>query len=210
VGRLRAGWAAVKEARLVSARDADGTIRALGAVLARGPGSRIELYELTVDGEPRYFAITPHGPDWWTVSCARTDNGTGQDWYECGPGGWYCSSPEDAEESISDHLRGVTRIGVGPADVRQGGFVGSPGNGGTLRLKAGRQLLPGELEPTPDSPLPVGVTEIAQRAGVRPPSVEQWIRRHEDFPAPRWQVGGRRAWDWREVAAWLEHTGRMP
>jgi hypothetical protein len=69
--------------------------------------------------------------------------------------------------------------------------------------------LAGELEVSPDSPLPVGMTEIAERAGVKQPTVEQWIRRHEDFPAPRWQVGGRRAWDWRQVAVWLEGTGRI-
>lgn len=55
---------------------------------------------------------------------------------------------------------------------------------------------------------PVGAVEIAQRAGVARATVDQWRWRHEDFPAPRWTVGGRPAWNWDEIAAWLSNTGR--
>lgn len=56
---------------------------------------------------------------------------------------------------------------------------------------------------------PVGATEIASRAGVKRDTVEEWRRRHPDFPPRRWTVGGRPAWDWPDVAAWLQRTGRM-
>jgi predicted DNA-binding transcriptional regulator AlpA len=57
-------------------------------------------------------------------------------------------------------------------------------------------------------PTPVGATEIAERAGVERATVEQWTRRHPDFPRPRWTVGGRPAWAWAEIQAWLAATGR--
>jgi predicted DNA-binding transcriptional regulator AlpA len=57
-------------------------------------------------------------------------------------------------------------------------------------------------------PEPVGATEIAARAGVERSTVEQWTRRHTDFPRSRWTVGGRPAWAWHEVRVWLERTGR--
>jgi hypothetical protein len=56
---------------------------------------------------------------------------------------------------------------------------------------------------------PVGATEIGQRASVARATVEQWVRRHEDFPAARWQVGGRPAYEWGEVQEWLARTGRI-
>jgi predicted DNA-binding transcriptional regulator AlpA len=55
---------------------------------------------------------------------------------------------------------------------------------------------------------PVGATEIAGRVGVERATVEQWTRRHADFPRPRWTVGGRPAWDWCDVVPWLASTGR--
>lgn len=56
---------------------------------------------------------------------------------------------------------------------------------------------------------PVGAVEIATRAGVKRSTVDQWRTRHADtFPAPRWQVGGRPAWNWDEIADWLaDHRG---
>ncbi len=56
---------------------------------------------------------------------------------------------------------------------------------------------------------PVGATEIAQRVGVGRATVEQWTRRHSDFPAPRWTVGGRPAWDWSDLEPWLRATHRL-
>jgi hypothetical protein len=64
-------------------------------------------------------------------------------------------------------------------------------------------------DPGEEPPVPVGVTEIAERAGVERATVEAWTRRPVGFPAPQWPVGGRRAWDWREVRAWLQRTGRL-
>jgi hypothetical protein len=65
--------------------------------------------------------------------------------------------------------------------------------------------------PGEEPPVPVGLTEIAQRAGVDRETAEQWTRRHSrTFPVAQWPVGGRRAWDWREVRAWLQATGRLP
>ncbi len=61
---------------------------------------------------------------------------------------------------------------------------------------------------------PVGVTEIAKRAGVRLGTVMQWRDRYRQderapWPAPRWTVGGRPAWDWGlDIVPWLEATGR--
>lgn len=60
----------------------------------------------------------------------------------------------------------------------------------------------------PEPVMPVGMTEIAHRAGVRRETVEQWTRRHNDFPAPRWTVGGRPAWAWADIRTWLDATGR--
>lgn len=56
---------------------------------------------------------------------------------------------------------------------------------------------------------PVGATEIGRLAGVNRATVETWTRRYDDFPEPRWTVGGRPAWSRPEVAAWLAQTGRI-
>jgi predicted DNA-binding transcriptional regulator AlpA len=58
------------------------------------------------------------------------------------------------------------------------------------------------------NPTPVGQSEIAGMAGVSQRTVDQWTRRHDDFPAPRWTVGGRPTWDAADVARWLAATGR--
>ncbi len=58
---------------------------------------------------------------------------------------------------------------------------------------------------------PVGVVEIAARMGVSRDAVNQWRRRETGkapFPEPQWTVGGRPAWDWPAVVAWIEATGR--
>lgn len=55
---------------------------------------------------------------------------------------------------------------------------------------------------------PVGIAEIAGRAGVAPITVRKWIERHPSFPRPAWRVSGNDAWNWAEVRAWLESTDR--
>lgn len=55
---------------------------------------------------------------------------------------------------------------------------------------------------------PVGVTEIAERLHVRRDTVNKWRERHADFPEPRWTVSGYLAWDYADVVAWIEKTGR--
>lgn len=49
---------------------------------------------------------------------------------------------------------------------------------------------------------PVGAVEIAARLGVQRRTVDQWRQRDIGFPAPRWTVGGRPAWNFDEVASW--------
>lgn len=56
---------------------------------------------------------------------------------------------------------------------------------------------------------PVGIGEIAARAGVTYDTAERWRRRNPDFPAPRWKIGGRPAWNWDDVTPWLIATHRM-
>lgn len=56
---------------------------------------------------------------------------------------------------------------------------------------------------------PVGSVEIAARHGVSRSTVDQWRQRDLGFPAPRWTVGGRPAWEWADVLAWLHATGRI-
>lgn len=57
--------------------------------------------------------------------------------------------------------------------------------------------------------LPVGATEISGRRQVALGTIEAWRRRHPNFPVPAWTVGGRPAWNWPDVAAWLLETGRL-
>lgn len=56
---------------------------------------------------------------------------------------------------------------------------------------------------------PVGAVEIAERLNVKRRTVDQWRQRATDFPAPRWTVGGRPAWNWDEVEAWAKRTDRL-
>jgi len=57
-------------------------------------------------------------------------------------------------------------------------------------------------------PEPVGVPEIAERLGVKPATVHQWLFR-ELLPEARWTVSGLRAWDWSQVLYWAGVTGRL-
>lgn len=54
---------------------------------------------------------------------------------------------------------------------------------------------------------PVGIPEIADRLRVKRETVDIW-RFRKLLPDPRWTVGGRPAWNWPDIAAWAEQTGR--
>ena len=50
---------------------------------------------------------------------------------------------------------------------------------------------------------PVGRREIADRLDVKEGTVDTWRQRDWlNFPAPRWTVGGRPAWDWSDITDW--------
>lgn len=57
---------------------------------------------------------------------------------------------------------------------------------------------------------PVGIVEIVDRLGVKRGTVLAWRKRGLGFPDPRWTVGGRPAWDWRDVEAWARKMDRLP
>lgn len=51
---------------------------------------------------------------------------------------------------------------------------------------------------------------IADRLGLKQrQTIDSWIDRHDDFPAPLGQWGRTRLWDWLEVEAWAKATGRL-
>lgn len=54
---------------------------------------------------------------------------------------------------------------------------------------------------------PVGLSEIADRMGVKRSAVDHW-RLQGLLPKPKWTVGGRPAWAWRDIEQWAEETGR--
>ncbi len=56
---------------------------------------------------------------------------------------------------------------------------------------------------------PVGIPEIAERLGVARGTVDVWRQRHDDFPYPKWTVGGRPCWNWDDVARWAVQTSRL-
>jgi hypothetical protein len=56
---------------------------------------------------------------------------------------------------------------------------------------------------------PVGMTEIADRLGVRLQSAQNW-RTRGLLPPARWIVGGRPAWSWLlDIEPWARSTGRL-
>lgn len=51
---------------------------------------------------------------------------------------------------------------------------------------------------------------IADRLGLsHRQNVDNFRRRHPDFPEPLGMWGRTRLWDWTEVEAWARHTGRL-
>lgn len=64
---------------------------------------------------------------------------------------------------------------------------------------------------------PVGIPEIAERLGVKRPTVDVWMQRAADpdtslppFPERDYTVGGRPAWEWATIVEWAKRTGRLP
>jgi hypothetical protein len=55
---------------------------------------------------------------------------------------------------------------------------------------------------------PVGIPEIAARLNVKRSTVDMWGYRHL-LPEPRWQVGGRPAWNWPDIETWARESGRL-
>ena len=57
----------------------------------------------------------------------------------------------------------------------------------------------------------VGAGEIAERLGLTSAlTVNQWSRRHPDFPRPVKVLKAGGVWDWLEVEKWARLTGRLP
>jgi hypothetical protein len=54
----------------------------------------------------------------------------------------------------------------------------------------------------------VGIQEIAERTGRTRGAVSQLGHRGL-LPEHQWTVGGRRAWDWPVIEAWIRETGRL-
>lgn len=56
---------------------------------------------------------------------------------------------------------------------------------------------------------PVGLSEIAQRLGVKRATAATWHWRGL-LPEARWTVSGSPAWDWQlDIAPWARRTGRL-
>ncbi|HEX9994007.1 MAG TPA: hypothetical protein VGB14_13845 [Acidimicrobiales bacterium] len=56
----------------------------------------------------------------------------------------------------------------------------------------------------------VSATEIAQRLGVkRPTVVHDWRRRHPEFPKPIARTALGFLWAWPDVERWARRTGRV-
>lgn len=64
----------------------------------------------------------------------------------------------------------------------------------------------------PQHPTVLGTHEVARLLGVPRDQVDKWRRRGgvrgRPFPAPRWLVGNRPAWDRVDVEAWAGSVGR--
>jgi len=57
-------------------------------------------------------------------------------------------------------------------------------------------------------PDPVGLTEIAERLGVRTRTAYTW-RDRELLPDPDWFISDRPVWRWATIKRWAIDTGRL-
>ena len=62
---------------------------------------------------------------------------------------------------------------------------------------------------TPSHPTLVGMTEIAERLGVKRITVDSWWR-NSVMPPPRYNIDNRLIWDWEEdIYPWARRTRRL-
>lgn len=54
----------------------------------------------------------------------------------------------------------------------------------------------------------VGISEIAMRAGVQKPAVQNWRTRYPEFPKPLAELVVGPVWLWEDVEVWLKATRR--
>ena len=54
----------------------------------------------------------------------------------------------------------------------------------------------------------VGISEVAERLGVKRSTVDRW-RQRDVMPAPGWVLSSSPVWVWGEVEAWARRTGRL-
>ncbi|MEQ8716668.1 MAG: N-6 DNA methylase [Acidimicrobiales bacterium] len=62
---------------------------------------------------------------------------------------------------------------------------------------------------SPEEPVLVAASDIADLAEVGRSTVSNWVRRHDDFPEPRHVRGSTSLYDWHEVEDWLLSSGRI-
>lgn len=53
-----------------------------------------------------------------------------------------------------------------------------------------------------------GTPELAERAGVKPDTVNQWRMRYRDFPEPLVRLRAGPVYYWPDIQAWIKQTGR--
>lgn len=60
----------------------------------------------------------------------------------------------------------------------------------------------------PDGSALLGVSEVANRLGVKVNTVQVWRRRHPDFPKPLTDLAGGPIWWAPDIDAWMEGRSR--
>lgn len=70
-----------------------------------------------------------------------------------------------------------------------------------------RNVYSDDVPPEREDCDPVGIVDIAERAGVSKSAVRMWIYRRSDFPPEAGRVNADRWWHWPDVDAWLRDNG---